>query len=226
MFSVIIPLRAGSKGLKHKNIKKFSKDNLVNHTIKKIQKIREINKIFILTDSIKYKKKILVNSKINLDFPRSKKLSNDDSSVFDLVNSFIKWTNKKKYSLENIILMQVTSPLLSTKEIKDTLKFIQSKKIESLFHVTEMIENPHYCILGKDKKWQYILKQRMINRQKSKKFFFITGSLFFFTKKFFLKNKKFINTKSFAFQVSKKNFIDIDDNFTYKLSLAAKNISV
>ena len=66
----------------------------------------------------------------------------------------------------------------------------------------------------------------MINRQKSKKFFFSTGSLFFFTKKFFLKNKKFINTKSFAFQVSKKNFIDIDDNFTYKLSLAAKNISV
>ena len=153
-------------------------------------------------------------------------MSNDNSSVYDLVNSFIKWTNKKKYSLENIILMQVTSPLLSTKEIKDTLKFIQSKKIESLFHVTEMIENPHYCILGKDKKWKYILKHRMINRQKSKKFFFITGSLFFFTKKFFLKNKKFISTKSFAFQVSKKNFIDIDDNFTYQLSLAAKNISV
>ena len=141
-------------------------------------------------------------------------MSNDNSSVYDLVNSFIKWTNKKKYSLENIILMQVTSPLLSTKEIKDTLKFIQSKKIESLFHVTEMIENPHYCILGKDKKWKYILKHRMINRQKSKKFFFITGSLFFFTKKFFLKNKKFISTKSFAFQVSKKNFIDIDDNFS------------
>ncbi len=57
MFDIIIPLRSGSKGITNKNIKNFNKDILVNYLIKKIINLKDINRIFILTDSIKYKKK-------------------------------------------------------------------------------------------------------------------------------------------------------------------------
>ena len=65
MFDVIIPLRAGSKGIKNKNIALFNGEILVNFLIKKILKIKNINKIYILTDSEKYKKKILKHQKID-----------------------------------------------------------------------------------------------------------------------------------------------------------------
>ena len=59
MFEAIIPLRSKSRGLKNKNILLFKKRvNLVNFTLKKIINFKEISKIFILTDSELYKKKL------------------------------------------------------------------------------------------------------------------------------------------------------------------------
>ena len=64
MFDVIIPLRSRSKGLRNKNILPFVKrNNLSNFTIQKLTKLKKINKLFVLTDSRNYKKKI-INIKI------------------------------------------------------------------------------------------------------------------------------------------------------------------
>ena len=72
-FDVIIPLRSKSEGLKNKNILNFSgSDNLTNYTLKKIINFKSINKIYVLTDSKKYKEKILTHKKIDKSFIRKK----------------------------------------------------------------------------------------------------------------------------------------------------------
>ena len=89
-FDAIIPIRSKSKGLKNKNILRFKKDeNLANFTIKKILNIKSIKKIHILTDSNNYKKKIIKHPKVEINFNRPKKLSNDNSKIDDLIKYFI-----------------------------------------------------------------------------------------------------------------------------------------
>ena len=95
MFDAIIPLRSGSKGIKNKNITQFNGEKLVNYTIKKILKIKSINKIYILTDSKEYKKKILKHQKVDTSYVRSKKLSRDNSSIYDLIDDFLNFLKKK-----------------------------------------------------------------------------------------------------------------------------------
>ena len=113
-FDVIIPLRSKSEGLKNKNILKFSNnDNLTNYTIKKIINFKLINKIYILTDS-KYKKKILSHNKIDKSFIRKKNILIEIQKIQDLVLDFLKSFNHNCPT--NLVLLQVTSPLLSKKK--------------------------------------------------------------------------------------------------------------
>tara|TARA_Y100000816_G_C26108036_1_gene589687 strand:- start:4701 stop:5390 length:690 start_codon:yes stop_codon:yes gene_type:complete len=227
MFDVIIPLRAGSKGIKNKNITPFNGEILVNFLIKKILKIKNINKIYILTDSEKYKKKILKHQKVDTSYIRSKKLSEDNSSIYELIDDFLKFIQKKDILIDKILMFQVTSPLLNIIEIKKTLSFILDKKLSSLFHVTKMIEHPEDCIKGLKNNWRPLSKKRIINRQNyNQNYYFITGSLFYFTKKFFQKYKVTYNKSSFAYKVDKINFIDIDSKFDLEVAKKILNLKI
>ena len=64
MFDIIIPVRSKSIGLKNKNILNFhNKINLTNYTLNKLTDIKKIRKIFVLTDSKMYKKKLIKHKK-------------------------------------------------------------------------------------------------------------------------------------------------------------------
>ena len=215
MFDAIIPLRSGSKGIKNKNLIKFQGDLLVNFTIKKLLKIKDIKTIFVLTDSNLYKKKIIKHKKIDLSYKRPKSLSKDNSSINHVVLDFLKKT-KNSLKLDKLLFFHVTTPLISIKEIKKSINFIKKKKITSLIHVSEMIEAPYECINRKGLNWKLLTKKYVTNRQNFKKFYFITGSMYYFTKKFFLKNKRAYTEKSYAYEVDKINFIDINTMFDYE----------
>ncbi len=227
MFEAIIPLRSNSKGLKNKNILIFkNKINLVNYTLKKIINIKKIKKIHILTDSNYYKKKIIDHKKINKNYQRKKKLSQGNSQIDDLINDFLLNYNTNIKN-NNFLLFQVTSPNLKKDEIIKTLEFIDKNKVSSLMHVTEVLENPYEIIEIKGEKWKHLMKKRVVNRQNYlKKFMFITGSLFFFTRNFFSKNKKIFNSKTYPYKIDRINFIDIDDKFTFELAKKVINIKV
>jgi N-acylneuraminate cytidylyltransferase len=218
-FNILIPLRSKSEGLRNKNILKYNNNiNLANHTIKKLLKIPDVNKIFILTDSNFYKKKIINNKKVDKTYIRPKNLSTSNSKIQSLVHHFL-ISHLIDSEMSNFAIMQVTSPMLSINEIKQTFKFIIKKKTDSLMHVSEALESPNETIVGDKKKWNFLVKKRVTNRQNyKKKYFFITGSMFYFTKKYFLKFKEIYNKKTFAYKVDKINFIDIDDPFTFEIS--------
>lgn len=228
MFDVLIPLRSKSKGLKNKNILPFIKKvNLTNFTINKLKHINKINKIYVLTDSERYKKKITYHPKVDKDYVRKKKFSNSNSKINDLIQDFFNnyYKNKKN---QNFLILQVTSPLLSIDEIKKTLDFITRKKINSLMHVCNTLESPYEMIEKRNStKWSFLIKQRLLNRQNYKRvFYFITGSLFFFKKNFFKKYNEIYNNKSTPYLVDKINFLDIDDKLTYEIAKKIINIKI
>jgi len=88
-----IPARAGSKGIKNKNLYKINSKPLIYYTIKFAQKIKN-NFIFVSTDStkiLKYTNKLNLNNK----YIRPKKLSGDHSLVIDALIDSLNWLKKK-----------------------------------------------------------------------------------------------------------------------------------
>ena len=226
MFDVIIPIRSKSKELKNKNILPFSgKTILVNYTIKKLLNLKKIIRVYVLTDSKKYKNILIKNRKVDSNYLRKRKYSEADSNVNDLIDDFI--LNYYPYkNNQNLLLLQVTSPTLSVNEINNTLKFIKKNNLKSLMHVCNVIQSPYEIIeKKKGKKWNFLIKRRIINRQNYNRIFqYITGSLFFFDTNFFKKYKKIYNAKTTLYLVDKINFIDIDDKFTFEIAKKIANL--
>ena len=152
MFDVIIPIRSKSKELKNKNILPFSgKTILVNYTIKKLLNLKKIRRVYVLTDSKKYKNILIKNRKVDSNYLRKRKYSEADSNVNDLIDDFI--LNYYPYkNNQNLLLLQVTSPTLSVNEINNTLKFIKKNNLKSLMHVCNVIQSPYEIIEKKKEK--------------------------------------------------------------------------
>jgi CMP-N-acetylneuraminic acid synthetase len=55
---------------------------------------------------------------------------------------------------------------------------------------------------------------------------FITGSLYFFTRDFFLKYQELINSRTYPYKVDRINFVDIDDLFTFQLSKQVSTLKI
>ena len=98
----LIPARGGSKRIKNKNIKKFFGKPLLSRVIKILRKSNIFDDIFVSTDSIKIKK-IAEKSGAVVPYLRSKKLSDDNAIIKDVINDFI--NNEVKKNRKQIIYL-------------------------------------------------------------------------------------------------------------------------
>ena len=79
----IVAAREGSKGLPNKNIKELGGKPLINWVIDEAKKSKSIDRLILSTDSDKIID--IVKDKIEIPFKRPKKLSEDKSSIIDVL---------------------------------------------------------------------------------------------------------------------------------------------
>ena len=218
-YIAIIPARKGSKSLKRKNLIKLNKIRLIEYTFLSAQESFFLKKIYLTTDDNQIKtlakkyKKILIIS-------RQKKLCGDNALMKDVVLDVIKKKIlHKDLNSTNIVLLQPTSPLRSSKDIDKAISlFKKNKKKNNLISVSEPINHPCEMININNKKITLSIKRKkQMNRQQYKKFYFINGSIFIFNALNFLKTKKFITKTSLIFKMEKKHSIDLNNNFDIQL---------
>lgn len=125
MYNVaFIPVRAGSKSIKNKNITLVNNKPLIYWTVS-VANNSNLDKVFVSTDSIEIK--TLVESfgfsKVEV-IERSKESSSDKATS---ESALIEFANK--YEFDNVVFLQATSPLTQTYDINGALKkFLNSDK--------------------------------------------------------------------------------------------------
>ena len=120
--------RAGSKGLKNKNIINFFNKPLIYYTIRQAKLSRQFTNIVVSTNS---KKILKLSKKYGADcwYLRSKKLSNDYASKVDvIIDTLVNAEKKFKIKYDLIMDLDVTSPLRNVQDIKKSIKLLKNKK--------------------------------------------------------------------------------------------------
>ena len=127
----IIPARAGSKGIKNKNIKLLNQKPLIDYTIDFAKKSKYINKLVISTND-KFIINNYANDKIIETIIRPDHLCKDNSLVIDAVRHALAYLKSHdNYIPEVIVVLEVTSPVRSHADLNKAIKKIIDETADS-----------------------------------------------------------------------------------------------
>ena len=211
----IILCKGNSKGVKNKNIKKFSGKPLMYWTIQSLKESSIIKEIYISSDSdriLNYAKKQKI-----ICIKRPKNLTHSRSQSEDSILHSIKHI---KSDFDYIVFPQVTSPLRPKNIFDKSLRYFFKKKFDSLFS-SNIPSKIFLWNENKKLKPKYNINKRPM-RQDIKKIFLENGSFYIFKKKGFVKLKNRLFGKIGTYLVDKKYSYDIDEEIDFKINEIVK----
>tara|TARA_Y100000816_G_C26106918_1_gene588581 strand:- start:2822 stop:3532 length:711 start_codon:yes stop_codon:yes gene_type:complete len=209
--------RAGSKGIKNKNIVKVNGKPLIYYTIREAKKSKYITDYIVSTDS---KKIANVARKYGAEVPfiRPKKLSLDKAKAVDADLHALRWCEKnKKKKYDFFIELMATNPMKTSLDIDNVIKILIKKKADSVIGVTKL-EDHHplrikKIVNGKLKDFNKLLKEiPETHRQQLKPDAFIrNGSIYAAKRNMIVKKKRYGSKNSIPYIMSSMNSINIDE---------------
>ena len=210
----LIPARQNSKRLKNKNIKKIKGKELIYYPILTAKKSKYINKIIVSSDSNKISN-LAVNYGAEAPFLRPKSLAKDKSSIIDTISFTLKKLKEEyDYEPDYILIMQPTSPLISSDLIDEAIKKIITKKADSLIGLKPTETTGHPFNLrqidskGLVKFWKN--KDHYKYLKIKKPIFYQAGGIYICSRQSFLKTNKIEGRNNQFIIMNKLSSIDID----------------
>ncbi len=131
-----IPVRGGSKTIPLKNIKPFCGKPLIYWAIKATEEVKQVDEIIVATDSYEIKSTVekFSFSKV-IVYDRNPENATDKSSTESVMLEFIE--NSETSRDDCFILIQATSPLLTSKDIENGLKKYRKTNFDSIVSCVE-----------------------------------------------------------------------------------------
>ncbi|MCI9270110.1 MAG: acylneuraminate cytidylyltransferase family protein [Dorea sp.] len=140
----IIPARSGSKGLRDKNIAKLNGKPLMYYSIRAAIDSGEFDEVMVSTDSEKYAE-IARKCGANVPFLRSTGNSLDSSGTWDAVREMLAAYRTIGKSFDYVMVLQPTSPLRSSDDIKMAFEIHKKKQGTNVVSVVEVEHPIQWC---------------------------------------------------------------------------------
>ena len=123
-YLAIIPARGGSKRLPRKNILLLQNKPLIYWSIDAALKTQYINEVIVTTDDIEIAE-ISKKYGAKVPFIRPNELANDTADSVSVVLHVIEYYKSQSVKIENIILLQPTSPLRTSEDISLAIELFE-----------------------------------------------------------------------------------------------------
>ncbi len=218
----VVMARGGSKGIKLKNLKKINNRSLVSIAAQLLNKIKIIDTSIISSDNDKIIREATKNG-LKKIFKRPLALSGDLVSDYDVMKHALISCEKFFMTTYDLLLMiQPTSPLRTSKHIKDCIKLFFKKKgttsvwsvsiLDTKYHPMKILENKKNVL-----KYYHQKAPKIIARQQLDTKYFRNGICYVIDRKTILKEKNLQGRKSVPY-IMREKIVNIDTVEDLKLA--------
>jgi CMP-N-acetylneuraminic acid synthetase len=217
----VIPARGGSKDIPGKNIKELAGKPLIAWTIEAALGSTELNRVIVSTDD----NNIVHIAKewgAEVPFIRPENLASDTATSFAVVKHAMGWLEKEEgISPEYVMLLQPTSPLRTTEDIRGVIRLREKRNAASVVSVCETINHPYHIKKIKDDgTLENFIKNtpKFSRRQELPQAFTLNGAVYLNKWETLKQEKKFISGGTLAYIMPQERSIDIDTSWDFFLA--------
>lgn len=213
----IIPARSGSKGLKDKNIKDLNGKPMIAYTIEAATETKIIDTLFVSTDSEQYAE-VAKTYGAEVPFLRDKINATDKASSWDVVRESLKKYSQLGKEFDICILLQPTSPLRTSEDIKNAIDVLIDKQANAVVGMCECEHSPLWSnTLDVDNSLVGFLNNSLTNkpRQQIETYYRINGAIYVVNTEFICRTNNLYQQNNYAYIMPKERSIDIDDIYDF-----------
>ncbi len=211
----LIPARGGSVGISQKNITNLAGKPLIYHSIKNAINCNLVDRIIVSTDD-KAISEIAKKSGAEVPFLRPKKLAKNDTSIIDVIHHCLDFLKTQEdYVPDMIVLLQPTSPIRDVSLIRKSINKLKNSKSTSVISVSQIKTHPDTSFSLKSEYLKPLNPnfESSSNRQKRKKLYHPTGSIYTFWSSNLSKFNSIYGPRINPIETKQEYNIDIDHLF-------------
>lgn len=128
----VVPARAGSKGVKGKNIKDFLGKPLMGWAIQNAIQSKYISRVFVSTDSPEYQT-IAIEQGAEVPFLRPAAIAHDTATDYQLFDHFLKWFKQNEPKDKQpalLVQLRATAPCVTVEEVDACIEHFLKHELE------------------------------------------------------------------------------------------------
>lgn len=213
----VIPARGGSKGLPKKNILPLLGKPLIGYTIEASQNSDIIEHTLVSTDSLDIAR-IAETFGAKLPFIRPDYLATDTATSIDvLIHAVEEYEKEIGRKVDNVVLLQPTSPLRTTEHINEAFKLYIENDRTPTVSVCEADSHPYYLRTIKDDLLIPYLQvsNNHLRRQDLENVYRLNGAIYITSREFLINNRALYNDQVIPYIMTKQSSVDIDDRIDF-----------
>lgn len=174
-----IPARAGSKGIKNKNIVDLKGKPLIAYSIEAAKASYYIDEIIVSTDGENIAQ-VAMEYGAEVPFLRPKKLASDTSKTVDAVMHLINYLDEKGRGFDVLVLLQPTQPLRTAEDIDEAIRIFFRNGQEALASVSVVDDHPLLIrSISKDGHLKSLLNESSTcRRQDMQEYYRVNGAIY------------------------------------------------
>ena len=206
----LIPARGGSKGIPHKNIKELAGKPLICYSIEAARGDTGDENICVSTDDEAIIE-CVEKTGLKVPFVRPAELASDTASSNDVICHAINFYKEKSIEYDNVVLLQPTSPLRTSEQIKEAMALYR----DDIDMVVSVKENLSSVVLFKENDKGYLEHafdvSKGVRRQDALKMYEYNGAIYVINCKSVLEKGMGGFEKIIKYVMSEESSVDIDN---------------
>lgn len=207
----VIPARAGSKGIKDKNIRELCRKPLIAYSIEVAKACDYIDTVFVSTDSVRIQE-IAKQYGAEVPFLRSEELASDEAKIIDALLFSLKRLELMNQKYDYIMLLQPTQPIRTVELLKAVIEQTIDRHLPSMVTICPVEEHPILMrtIEENGRLHSLLESSSTVRRQDFPPFYKVNGSVYINRIDEFFNEHTSLNDNRYGYLMKRRDSVDID----------------